>query len=43
MRAGIKYNKTPLLYAPIGDVLLKMLKYFEVMIDIFEFAHIEES
>ena len=44
IRTGITCKKIPVICATqlAGGSLLKMLKYFEVILNIFEFSHVKE-
>ena len=42
-RTGIIYKKIPCCMRNTGGLLLKILKYFEVMLNIFEFSHVKKK
>ena len=44
IRTGITCKKSLVICATqlAGSLLLKMLKYFEIMLNIFEFSHVKE-
>ena len=43
MQTGITCKKIPYMTQLAGGLLMKMLKYFKVMLNIFEFFHVKET
>ena len=43
MRTGVTCNEISCYMRDSGGLLLKMLKYFEVMLKFFEFSYVKET